>query len=692
MNYSVELWNSYNKVENNLLFHLRGLKDFIYVMKEISKSLSSFSSNLKKLLSINLNITTNESLSQGIENLKKNLILNLASIEAFISNINSEIITPLNTFQETTLKKLNNNYNETLGSEKNYESYLAQIDFSKNKFHSRVKKVEDKILQKEIAKSNNENKELIQNIEKEIKENLDYAKDSEKIYLSYVKYTNRIQEDYIEIKKKNLNQIQSMEIELGKNIKSSLIKFYTYQNTYLKNVFQDSDEKFKTCDSININKDIDNFIKNNRTNDHPPSPLTYSPYVLSLEKKKIEPKIFEDVKTELIKLFPEEKDVSLLKTKVDKDIENFLESIIEGENEKVIWANEKNMKIVSNKNYRRVFLNYLNKLRTNINLVLEDYNYNIIGSLLNECLNYSYKEKDFQCIELIILISTNLYKLNKTSNNPRVFLYTLVKNNSIWKDIKFWENLIKYDINEEMHNQKKYYLYIEENDILQNIRIKDIIKSQLSNNLYNMNLFEVNSSLMFKIINYFSNFYELQPTVVENLNNIVKNYQIKINDSSKKIRITINNNKSNRSSKKNIFKQEEERIINENTIKPVKQDDQKISDCFKELEQKNIYKNEILKKDENVINNETKVDIKNNNINININNNIYIEHSNINRDNNTTSEIINNTQSDRTSTVNIFNEGNFGNILIKETKIDSKIDSDDDIIDESEINYVNNYT
>ena len=35
MNYSVELWNSYNKVENNLLFHLRGLKDFIYLIKEI---------------------------------------------------------------------------------------------------------------------------------------------------------------------------------------------------------------------------------------------------------------------------------------------------------------------------------------------------------------------------------------------------------------------------------------------------------------------------------------------------------------------------------------------------------------------------------------------------------------------------------------------------------------------------------
>ena len=38
----------------------------------------------------------------------------------------------------------------------------------------------------------------------------------------------------------------------------------------------------------------------------------------------------------------------------------------------------------------------------------------------------------------------------------------------------------------------------------------------------------------------------------------------------------------------------------------------------------------------------------------------------------------------------IYNEGNFGNILIKESKELSGIESDDDIIDESEINYTNN--
>ena len=44
------------------------------------------------------------------------------------------------------------------------------------------------------------------------------------MYLSYIKYTNRIQDDFIEIKKKNFNEIQNLEIELGEKIKDSLNK------------------------------------------------------------------------------------------------------------------------------------------------------------------------------------------------------------------------------------------------------------------------------------------------------------------------------------------------------------------------------------------------------------------------------------------------------------------------------------
>ena len=674
MNYSVELWNSYNKVENNFLFHLRGLKDFIYLIKEISKSFASLSLNLKKLKEINLNITTNESLSQGIEQFKQNIFYFYSSLELFISKMNSEIIIPLNNYQEMTLKKLNNNYKETLNSEKNYEAYLTQIDFTRDKFHSRVKQLEDKMLEKEMNIGKNEDQKKINKLEEQIKENLGYAKESEKIYLSYIKYTNRIQEEFIEIKKKNLNEIQNMEIDLGKNIKTSLIKFFTYENNFLKNMIDDTEKTEKLMDKIDVVKDIDIFIKNNKTNDLPPYPLEYVPYTTTVKNEKI--------KNEIKKFFPDEKDISSLKTKMDKEIEKFLDSILDGEDEKIIGANEKNMKIVSNKTYRRIFLNYLNKLRTNTNITLDDSTFKIIGNLLNECLNNAYKEKDFVCIKLIIIISTNLFKLNKISNNPRVFLHEYIKNNSVWKDIKFWENLIKYDINEEMHNQKKYYIYSEENDLLTNIRIKDIIKKQVSSNLYNMNLFEINSSLMFKIINYFSNYYELQSSVVEFLNNIVKNYQIDINQKSNKIKISIKNlphqnSKSNiftqeiKESKENNEKTENKDIENKTTVTPVIRDEQILNVIFKEIE--------VTKKNKTNLENEKNVE-ENNIKNINIyknDNNENINKNNLDKKNNNSNNII-------------FSEGNFGNILIKESKETSGVESDDDIIDENDINYISN--
>ena len=673
MNYSVELWNSYNKVENNLLFHLRGLKDFIYLIKEISKSFTSLSLNLKKLHEINLNITTNESLSQGIDQFMQNIFYYYSSLEQFISKINTEIIIPLNNYQEMTLKKLNNNYKETLNSEKNYEAYLTQIDFTKDKFHSRVKQFEDKLIEKEMALGKNDDKKIIDKLEEQIKEYLGYAKESEKIYLSYIKYTNRIQEEFIETKKKNLNEIQNMEIDLGKNIKSSLIKFFSFENNFFKNMINNTEEKEKFMDKINVVKDIDIFIKNNKTNDLPPFPLEYGAYTPSSKNEKI--------KIEIKKFFPDEKDISLLKTKVDKEIEKFLDSILEGEDEKVIAANEKNMKIVSNKTYRRIFLNYLNKLRTVMNITLDDSSFKIIGNLLNECLNNSYKEKDFVCIKLIIIITKNLFKLNKVSNNPRVFLHEYIKNNSVWKDIKFWENLIKFDINEEMHNQKKYYLYSEENDILKNIRIKDIIKREVSSNLYNMNLFEINSSLMFKIINYFSNFYEIQPNVVEFLNNIVKNYQIDANQQSNKIKISFKN-LSHQNSKSNSFTQEikyikeqkeNKEIEKKSTVAPVIKDEKILNDAFKEIEPTLIQKIDTnLENEKNVEENNIK------NINIYKNDNITINNKLEKK----------NSNSDST----IFNEGNFGNILIKESKETSGVESDDDIIDESEINYTSNCT
>ena len=692
MNYSVELWDSYNKVENNLLFHLRGLKDFIYILQELNKSLKIFSNNLKKIVDMNINITTNESLSIGIENFHNFILSQHNFLEKYISNLISQAIDPLNSLQETILKKLNDNYKETISAEKNYESYISQIEFTRDKFHSRVKQVENKLLELEIKKYkkekqkkiknkgikynddiiNNDNEdeeeeipeEEISSLEEQAKNVIGFAKDSEKIYLSYVKYTNRIQEEFIEIKKRNLNEIQSLEIELGDNIKNCLYKYYELQSNYIKNLNLENEQNTKLLEKIDTNDDIEIYIKNNRTNDIPPFKFDYSPYICNLEKQNIYlddenmKNINLKVKEEIKKLFPDEKDISLLRTKTDKEIENLINNILDGinENEGVVNVNEENIKIVSNKNLRRIFLKYLNKLRNNTHIILNDISYKLIGNLLKESLEHSYKEKDFLSIKLIMVIATNLFKINKISNKPRIFLHNYLINNQIWKDFNFWESLIKYDIVEEIHNQKKYSLFLEENDILKNIRIKDTVKAQIGSNLYNMISFEVNSSLMNKIINYFSNFYKLPKNTVDYLNDIINNSKTKkivINDkkklnssfdsalrNKKKNKIINKNNKNNKNnvnnnissittnnSKKNLFELEKDFDIKKKSsiIEPVKQDEQQINDCFREIDKE-------------------------------INNN------------------------------NIFNDSNFNNIIIKEStnKITNKKQSDKDKKDKKE--------
>ena len=218
-------------------------------------------------------------------------------------------------------------------------------------------------------------------------------------------------------------------------------------------------------------------------------------------------------------------------------------------------------------------------------------------------------------IKLIMNISTNLFKINKISNKPRNFLYNYFIKYPIWKEFKFWENKIKYDIIEEMHNQKKCSLFIDENDTLKIVRIKRIVEKQLYSNLYNMISFEVNTSIMNRIINYFSNFYKLEKITIESLNKIINNY--KCNKIELKERKKLSNSFDLSLMKKNINFTDnnimKNNILNKkNIVEPVIQDEQKINDCFEEIDMKinkinffskKLKNHEILNEKENKINN-----------------------------------------------------------------------------------------
>ena len=582
MSYSVDLWNSYNKVENQLESHIKGLKTFIYILSEYYSSQLSLANDLKRLSEYGINnpITSYESLSEGISSFQNDLLNQHDYLTEFLNNMKIEILEPLKLLKEKLVKILNNNLNEMNTKEKNYNYYINQLDYVKNKFHISVKEAEQFKLKTEIFKKNNNSTN--NNINEEIKKNeikcLNYlknAKENENTYITLINDTNILQEEYIEIKKKNLNQIQSMEEELGEKIKDSLRKYIVFQVSYIRNFQYDIDKKAKIMENININKDISNYIYKNSTDAIPPFKYDYIPYLSDLNKNNnfnIDKNIIKDVNNFIGNIFlcDKEKEILLLKNKTNLEIESISEEIFTTKQEIKDFDKNKLDKInkyITDKRNRRLLLRHLNNLRRKLGLNINNMTFDNISKLLNNILDILIKDKqneiDYESMLIIITLSSSLYKTSNDINKnlPRIFLQKNISKHKIWKDYNIWKGIIKYSINEEMHNQKNFNIYSKEDYLAKKERIINIVKFQLHTYLYNMINFEIKKNIIIEIIQEFRIYYDLSQNIVDSLNKIIdKNNNINniiINNEEKDKK---DNNKIKNKDKKN----EDEKEINKN--------------------------------------------------------------------------------------------------------------------------------
>ncbi len=144
-------------------------------------------------------------------------------------------------------------------------------------------------------------------------------------------------------------------------------------------------------------------------------------------------------------------------------------------------------------------------------------------------------------IKYIINLSSNLFKLdnnkeNTSENHPRVFIITFISQNEIFKNFEFWKEMFKFNIIEEMHNQKKYNLYNKESTILKGIKIKNIVKTKISAGFNDMMTLGVKPGLMNKVLQELNDYYELKKFDFDELNNVISTYNgkyLEINELNK---------------------------------------------------------------------------------------------------------------------------------------------------------------
>ena len=552
MQYSVELWTNYNKVYHQFNTHIKGLNDLIGMFSERYKSKKNLAETLKALSESKNTITTFESLTEGILGFKGDMYNQFNYLSEFLIGMRDEIIKPLSSAYQNFSKKIEYNFSETSSLNEEYQASVEQMDTFKNQFHSSVFSAEQSKLKAEYFKKklnilnadkNNEqkNKEIkdnyIMNIKKEENKANNYLKDAkinEKKYISLIHNTNILQDEYIEVKKRNLNEIQELEEELGEIIKDSLRKFIIFQVAYLRNMQYDVDKKAKVLEGINIRNDIQKFINNNKKDTVPPKKFEYIPYISKLNIKKEEKgkKIPQNIPLEIIKevnnfissVFPVERlnEIKFLKIKENVDVEQIVFKIFNEEKLNFVDTQEIT-KLIIKKRSRRLLLNEIKNYKIkNGNNILSDNSYDTINEIFKESLNLVKQDKDYETAKIIINLSNDIFRLINDENNEKICLVNDLKAEKTIKSYEFWKELIKYEIFEEMHQQK---ISAVRNKKEEKVNINGIVLDKLNIYLNLMINFFCKPNCLRQIIEIFNDYYHLDEMKIKEINKKIDDYE-----------------------------------------------------------------------------------------------------------------------------------------------------------------------
>ena len=545
MNYSVELWNNYNKAQKTLNFHLQGLRDVISLYSDHYKCQQNYALLLKNTYLSKNQITVFESLYKGFNSFKSDMSNQYKYLSEFLTGLRDEIINPLSSLYKTSLSKLNYNIYEMQSIEKAYRTSVENLENSKNYFHHFAKKAEESKLMAELYKERNDKNlnELIKDEETKMLNNLKLAKDNEKIYVELIDKTNDLQDDYVEIKKRNLNEIQEIEEEIAENIKDSFRKFIIFQVAYLRNMEYDIKNKSLIFENINVKNDINKYINNNKTQITQLYKYEYAPYISEFENKILKEKNIQNIYSEKVKngvklfisnVFSKEKPNEINPNSkyykseiIANEIKQIVNKIFKSENLSKDEKEKINKLILLKKTRRKLLQEINNYCLNNINSsLLNEISYENISNLLKESLKVLQIEKDYESEKLILNFATSFYQINGTSQKKKQFIQNDLIDNKLFNKYEFWKELIKYNIIEEMYNQKKYNLFSDkkEDEEKNKTRIKEIAISKINLHINYMIDFKCKHSFMKQILQEFKEYYDLSDDDTQKIVNKINEY------------------------------------------------------------------------------------------------------------------------------------------------------------------------
>jgi hypothetical protein len=694
---------------------------FIDMLNKFQEACFEFSKNIQNILSKTHEIIENHSTTM-YESIEKFVILYETfnkefkeAQNAIKTQIIDQILKPTNDLFNKE-KEYYNSYNKikTL-----YNSSKVSLDKCKQNYDNNMKLCESAIFnskQIDVMIYAGE-EEKIKNA-KSANNSIKNTKPIEEKYITAVESANKCREVEIKGHTKLLQFYQKMDINFYEKIKYGIGIYLAVANKMCKNIVNASEFLGVAYNKISIEKDIMDFIRDNKVEKNVQSVSEFIPYVPSADptnKKEDSSKLdiyYEVMKTLKSNFKDIRNDIDIEEETKKKRLRYLCERIFKIGSSVSFSKEEKNelLAFLEIPSYKKYFIVVLSRQRTKGRFKRSESLVRDLADILLKILDLAEKEKDYESAKNCIILSQTYFyekgedkkKKDKNESLKKIYLFEFIKNNEWLKSNEFWDGLITLMINVEVKKNEETAAKqgIEETETMIKSRLSNICFSQLITFTSNMLDFGIDKVEVEKIVDDYCKKYEIQKEFIEVIYSNINTKSQEIKEAQNKTKISIRKNSENKevdktkeaNKEKNAESKEkkdnikEENIIKDDNIKNKKEENKnneantivkeenkkdEVNAIVKE-ENKNDEVNTIIKEESKIDDNKEKEQLNE----VKVENEIKSE-ENINIESNEKKEQIENVEKIE----------NKEDIITKENEVDAKNDKIED--NKKEINIIN---
>ena len=358
-------------------------------------------------------------------------------------------------------------------------------------------------------------------------------------YLAQVKIVESIRVEYIELQGHVFAIIEEFERNCTNDFKLYLKQFIEKINK-IKEDLGFTESEIKQFEEMDGDKDNKAFSEQNKSLITGPKRNLFKEYSQDLG---LYMENFEFLKKEASKKNP--KDLKLFQKNISQEVSKFLNEIIIEEkndiNDKILEISkqlkenkltEDNFNYLINKfetrfkqflewkgknqvdsqNYKKVgedyddrfcymqtFLGYFNKTRV-ANKCLDEENFNYFCKAVEKILELNMNEDiDYSLCDLVVILSSTFYMVDESKKSRKKYTYEVIRDCPIMQKHGFWVGLTKFELNQEIQQQKS------ENETLDEVnepaeKLNNSIVAKLMSVSYNLMQFIKDSAVFNKVV------------------------------------------------------------------------------------------------------------------------------------------------------------------------------------------------